>query len=226
MLPVEIWLIILYKYPLKSTRLICSSFKNEIQNKYWENMIVTYKNIVDYIKSNEDVFTCLTYGVYKQICGGSLKIGTEYLCHNYLISNNYDINNVYKIDKSEYKDVLTSIYINRKKDLDIDIVNKYKILKNRFNNKKYYEIIKNKILDHLKFHQLGIYNKTICVFMNEYIWLIVNYYIILLDDTIIENFIDNLSLISNIVNVQEKINLLRPNAKHMYKFIYDYINTL
>lgn len=226
-MPTEILLIILDKYPLKNIRLICSTLKNEINTKYWNNMIVTHKHIVDYVTFTDNTY-CITNDVMRKIYGRELNVGKEYLCHHYLLtSDNNNVTQIYKlVNKLEFKSILSSMLDVKKKNLDIDIVNKYKLLKSRFNDKKYHSIIKNKILTELKIHQLSIYGNSMCVFTAEYTWLTINYYNILLDDKIIENFIEDNNMIKRSFNNNETINQLRPKAKNMFKFIHDYINKL
>jgi hypothetical protein len=220
-IPTEILLLILDKYPLKNTRLICSTLKNEIQTKYWNTMIVTHKHIVDYVTLTDTY--CLTNDVIRKIT--ELKVGTEYLCHHYLLTTIDHDTQAYKlVNKCEFKSILPSMLNVKRKNLGIDIVNKYKLLKNRFNDKKYHAIIKNKILNELKLHQLSIYGNSISVFAAEYTWLTMNYYNILLDDKIIENFIEDNMMRS--FNNNQTINNRRPKAKQMFKFIHDYINEL
>lgn len=226
-MPTEILLLILDKYPLKNIRLICSTLKNEIQTKYWNTMIVTHKHIVDYVTLTDATY-CLTNDVLRKINGNELKVGTEYLCHNYPLTTSVNIDtHAYKlVNKFKFNSISPSILDVKRKYLEIDIVNKYKILKNRFNDKKYHVIIKNKILNELKLHQLSIYGNSMSVFATEYTWLTMNYYNILLNDKIIENFIEDNNMIKRCFNSNETINHLRPKAKQMFKFIHDYINEL
>lgn len=203
-LPVDILLILLDEFSIKDIRLISSTLKNEIQIKYWKNMInVTGTEIKDHIKLNENFFI------------KKLKYKGSY------------VHDQYVIDNLEFRVNSKNIVLRTGAEIDfpntemnIDIINQYKILSVRFNNDIYIKMIKNKIFDILKFNQLNIYCNSYAVFIDVYIWLVVHCYLITLDSTIITNFIQDYS------DIHCRNNIYRSKAKLMYKMLYDYILNL
>lgn len=120
-LPLEIILIILDKYALKNTRLICSTIKTHVQLKYYENMInITMREQIDYANVTESFY---------------IRTQDEYIFSNLLIMK---INH-YKVEFYESDNLII------KKNSHLDIVSQYKILSSRYNNEKCNKIIKTKL---------------------------------------------------------------------------------
>ena len=200
-LPNELWSLIFKSIDVKTLRLIDKTFGYYFESRFYKSISIKInKKDIYQVMLNNDKYI---YRVNHDI--------------NYLVNNDIKMYQMKYLTDTGYCDIYFNInyndYIDQFKkhrypnynfgikatgivrNMNIDILNRYIIVKNRYGNMyyKYHNIVKDKIIQYIKSENIAIYSSSLYLIISCYVNLLFNAYIfdlVTIDD--INNIINHL----------------------------------